>query len=501
MITDDAAVHAPVTGVSAPSDRPSLGEQLWSHRALIVGLVFAAVAAVVAVRIRPVILYDDAAIIGRYIRRIVAGDGWTYNDGDRTNGLSSPLYGIASAFVHLVGFDPIVALRIVCTAGYAGTIGLVAYLGTRTVGLVGGVVGGSMLLVWYDFASQGLSGMESTFATFLALATLVALVHDRENWAGVFLGLALFNKLDAGLLAVAIAVAYVAVRHRPPWRIAAVSAAVVAPWFAFSTVYFGSPLPYSFSQKAGGQVVNPTVDPTPWWVVDSLSDQEVIPVVALAALALAVAAHLAVRGRQPAAIAVGAAVLWAVGHGTAFSLLDLGDRYPWYMTALYPPLAYAAGCTVGYVFNLVRTQRAGLTIPALVATAVVFGVATHGASTTWDGRTRTLIDRVQAGPATNDYLQFEIARRAAGQRIDELAEPGEVVATCYGWIAYGAFDNTILETCPLNTRRPVGPEQWSIMSYWPDTGAPTTDDPSLVESIRSEGVELDGRVDIHSAGP
>src|SRR5690606_11976212 len=159
--------------------------RILAHRAVVVAVVFTALGLVVAWRVRPVILFDDAAIIARYMRRIVDGHGWTYNDDDRTNGLSAPLYGIVATAVHGVGFDPITSLRIVGAASFAGTIGLVAYLGTRITGLVGGVLAGSYLLVWAEFARQGLSGMESSFAALLGTAVLVALVNERDAWAGV----------------------------------------------------------------------------------------------------------------------------------------------------------------------------------------------------------------------------------------------------------------------------------------------------------------------------
>lgn len=487
-----------------PDTEPSAGgPAAWRpDAALLVGAAFTLAAAAVAVRIRPVVLYDDAAIIGRYIARIVDGQGWTYNDGDRTNGLSAPLYGMVAALVHASGLDPITSLRLVCTASYAATIGLVAYLGVRVVGLVGGLAAGAYLLVWQDYSSQGLSGMESSFATLLGVATLVALVHDRETAAGVLLGLALVNKLDAGLLALAIAAVFVLVRRRAPWRLAAVSAAVAAPWFAFATWYFGSPLPHSFSQKVSGEVVNAAVAPSRTWILAGLRGQQVVPLVLLAlAGGTVVTIALVRRGRMPAAVALGSAVGWAVAHGLAFSLMDLGDRYPWYLTALYPPLALAAGCTVGAVFSQVRSRAVGLPAPAVLglgAAGLLFA-ATTAVGTARLGFTETLARQVRAGPPTNDYLRFEQARREAGIRVADLAEPGDVVATCFGWVAYEALAHPIEETCPLNTREPVDPARWLVEVHYPDTGQPAR--PGTVASIRSDGVDIDGRIDIVRIDP
>ena len=51
--------------------------------AILVGLVL-------GIRDIQVVLVDDAAITLRYAARIAGGDGWTYNNGDRTNGASAP---------------------------------------------------------------------------------------------------------------------------------------------------------------------------------------------------------------------------------------------------------------------------------------------------------------------------------------------------------------------------------------------------------------------------
>src|SRR5690606_18314428 len=99
--------------------------------------------------------------------------------------------------------------------------------------------------------------------------------------------------------------------------------------------------------------------------------------------------------------------------------------------------------------------------PALLVVLGLFAAST-GVRPGTGGQVQDLAQHVKAGPHVDyDYLWFELARREAGRRVADLAEPGEVVQTCFGWIAYEAYDNPIDETCPLNTRREVGPVVWS----------------------------------------
>src|SRR5690606_15490580 len=64
------------------------------------------------------------------------------------------------------------------------------------------------------------------------------------------------------------------------------------------------------------------------------------------------------------------------------------------------------------------------------------------------------------GHRVGSYEAFEATRRDAGRWLGEHAEPGDVVESCFGWVAYGALDNPIREVCPLSTRKEVGPTRW-----------------------------------------
>jgi hypothetical protein len=453
--------------------------------------------AIVAYRARPIVLYDDAANTMRYASRIASGDGWTYNDGDRTNGASAPLYTLILAFMDLVGFNIVTAARIVCSISFAASFGLVAYLGSRIAGMLGGALATVFLFSWFDYSTQALFGMESALAVALGLGVIVALREDNDTWAGVLLGLALFNKLDAGLLAAAVAVGYLAVLRRPPWRVAWISAAVVAPWFLFSTVYFGSPLPHSFTQKASDQVTNPSYVFDRTWMFDGIESQGLVWLVVLGLASLIAVPWLA-RTTPRAAVALAVCVAWPLFHGLAFSLVNLGDAYSWYFTALYPPIALAAACALGLAVKAAAARSQPLAIGvagvALFVAVLVIGVASSGY-----GPLGTSARALVNGHTVSQYEGFEAARRDAGEFVGELAEPGDVIATCWGWIAFGARDNPIHETCPLNTSEPVGPPRYGTVGTFPGFEEPDLGGGTIVETFYSD-VGEGGRIDVIEFG-
>ncbi len=448
-------------------------------------------AMVVAYRSR-VPMVDDVGITARYAARIADGHGWTYNDGDRTNGASAPLYTMLLAAAHVVGIDVLVAARAIGVACAAACAALVAHVAGRITGWMGAAAGAALLIAWPFWQVQATGGMESALAAALGLAVIAALADDREALAGVLLGLALLNKLDAGMLAAAVALGVVVVRRRPPWLLAGLSAAVLAPWLLFSVVYFGSPLPNSFTAKAGGDVVNPAHVHDPRWIIDYLweSGPGLLVPVGIAALVLVPALR---RHRPAAAVAVVATVAWPVLHGLVFSVLDMGDAYPWYLAVLCPPMALAAGLVLGELAHRATTPR-GLGIAVALAIVVqVLGLPGPLNA----NPLRTTAKRVVNGSTLAQSDAFELARRDAGEFVGRIAEPGDVVATCFGWIAYGALETTIDETCPLNTRDEVGPVRWVVLVTYPGTDPTTPPEGSeLVQSFVSE-VGEGGRVDVY----
>ena len=115
---------------------------------------------------------------------------------------------------------------------------------------------------------------------------------------------------------------------------------------------------------------------------------------------------------------------------SALSLIDMGDPYPWYLTALFPPLLIlAASGTVKAFEQALERWR-----PAHVATIAVLLVLFIAGT---QGRTRhSLRSALDHDNPVRSYEAFDFDRRLAGIFIDQYAAPDEVVASAYGWVAF-----------------------------------------------------------------
>lgn len=427
--------------------------------------VLAMVAAVVAIRDQRLVLLDDAAITFRYADRIAGGQGFTYNPGDRTNGASAPLYMLLLAFAHRLGTDIEACARVIGVLAYSGSVALVGYMCGRLRGPIAGALAGLLLIGSVAFRGEALTGMESGFATLLGLLVILFLMEQRPTLAGVALGLAVVNKLDAGLLAVAVLVAFLLVDRRPPWRTGWTAVAVAAPWLLFSTLYFGSPIPHSATQKLSEDVLANTQTPFDrTWVLDLLTQDRMRFLILVAALTSSLVALLAVRRSttidRPTSMVMLVAGGWCALHGVAFSLIDLGDAYPWYTAVLYPPLVLAA--VLGLFLPWAHIVPVPMRRPAL---GVVAAIAVGFALIRWHGEgVRQTAQVMRSGHEVIDFELFEQSRQEAGLVVSELARPGDVLTTCFGWPAYEAALTTIDELCPLSTRHEVGEPDWWVLT-------------------------------------
>lgn len=483
--------HDPVARVIG---RHPLVELAWRWRVPILVVVATLVGLAIGIRSRPRVFYDDAAITMRYASRIAEGQGWTYNPGDRTNGASAPLYTMVLALLDLIGFEIATAVRLVGLACMSAVFGMVAYLGSRIIGVAAGVFATGMLASWPEFHDQALFGMEGGLAAMLGLGVVIALREDRDLIAGILLGLAVVNKLDAGMLALAVAFAYVGVLKRPPWRLAAAATVVAAPWFVFSTAYFGSPLPQSFTQKQSGQVDNPAIDVPVTWVLEAFRNQQMLPMLALGLGAAALVPWL-VRSIPRAGLALAVVVAWPVLHGLAYSLIDLGDRNPWYHTVLYPCLALGAGCLLGAAVGAAR-RSSGLAVAVTALAMASIAAMAVGLHRPDGGATAEVADRLLHGRQLGEYEAFENARAEAARRLGEIVEPGDVIQTCFGWFAFESPEAVIDETCALNTREDVGPPRWLTTVSFPGYIEPEVPPGGRIVITVGSEVGRRGRVDV-----
>ena len=196
-----------VTTTAPPSaaptrERPAAGGRRatlgWSA---VLTLGLAALAAVAVWRLDGFVA-DDAFITYRYARNLAAGEGWTYNPGERTaNAATSPLStvvlsGVASVAgpEQLPGAGRVLAVLALSATGLA-VAGALRQLGAALAGVLGGV-----LVVTNPWLVSTV-GMETALAAALGAGAVWAATARRQVTCGLLLGLAVLARPDSVLLA------------------------------------------------------------------------------------------------------------------------------------------------------------------------------------------------------------------------------------------------------------------------------------------------------------
>ncbi|MFQ5671391.1 MAG: hypothetical protein ACE5HD_12910, partial [Acidobacteriota bacterium] len=414
-------------------------------RFFLVLLVFLSV--VLAVLLHSHIAADDAAITFRYVDRAASGKGWTYNDHERVQGFSNPFYTALLSLLRLAGLDVETAAWFLQLLLYAAVVCLSYLLASRLAGPWGGLLAGTGLLASGFFRYQALDGMEASLSAFLGLGAIFFMGMDAPGTSGVLLGLALVNKLDAGFLALAIGAAYLLAFRKIPWKTMLVSGATALPWFVFAQAYYGSVLPNSMLVKMNLHA-HGSLDRT--WIMRILLENH--GVLLLFPLLTAVLA-----GRRWAAhrkFTLLASLIWLAAHGTAFSLVDLGDAYPWYATVLFPPLMALCGAGASALWRF-TSWRSGY--GWLVSAAVLFAFVIPTVETGY----RTTFPDLAAGNPIHPWEAFDLDRRLAGVFLDSFAGKDEIVSSAFGWVAYESrrpFNDTSL----LNTIHTLEPAAYVV---------------------------------------
>jgi hypothetical protein len=425
-----------------------------SHTSTAIVLAFALYAIALALTSRPTIALDDAAITFRYAERLATGKGLTFNDHERVLGTSNPLYAIVLAAPIALGFTAEKSADAIGITAYALCVALVVLASFQLVGPLGGVASGLLLTSDAYFRFQALAGLEVGFAAALGMGTVVALIYRRMGLAGVLAGLGVVTKLDGmGLLAAVVFAAAVSDRRLLRRFIIGCATASV-PWLVYGTWYYGSPIPQSLAAKlAGGE--GQIFDRL--WTLRFLMDPSRRFTTLLALTCALPWATKAIRDRTTITVLVS----WAGFHALAYSLIDLGAPYPWYLAVPVAPLSVLAGTASGRLARDI--ERFGLKLwwlAPLVALAVVaLAVSVQKIPGAW--RPRPL----QAWEA------FESDRRAAGVFLRLHAGPGEVLECAYGWPAFESRLPTN-DRSGLNSRELLGPVSYRVEHGQPiDHGA------------------------------
>ncbi len=255
-----------------------------SRRVIVIALVLALIAIIARLLPGPRTI-DDAFITFRYSRNIVEGQGFVYNPGVPSLGTTTPLFTLLMAAISaMTGRQDFQWYAIIVSALADAMTAILLYLLARKLTGNDGLAAAPGLL-WaispasVTFAVGGMETSVNILWIVSATATYVLLPlpvygeraggwgNRRQILIGVFAGLGFLTRIDAALwIAPLFLFQLIDVfragkgrffLQRIPYQTWIAFVIVLLPWFAFSTVYFGSPFPRSLSAKTVAYVMPP----------------------------------------------------------------------------------------------------------------------------------------------------------------------------------------------------------------------------------------------------
>ncbi|WP_376791084.1 hypothetical protein [Thermoflexus sp.] len=191
--------------------------------------------------------YDDPFITFRYAQNLRVGLGFVYNPGERVLSTTTPLYtlllaGLSYLWADLPRLSPLISafsLGIGAPALYR----LGRRWGRPTAGLVAALLYPFTPLMVETF------GAETCFYVTLVLWAFALHAEGRDLAAMALAALATLTRADGALAGLAIGVMLLLKERRIPWKPLLLFGLLIAPWYLFSWLYFGSPFPVTLAAK------------------------------------------------------------------------------------------------------------------------------------------------------------------------------------------------------------------------------------------------------------
>jgi hypothetical protein len=195
---------------------------------------------------------DDAMITIKFDKNVADGFGLVHNLGEgHVQGFTSALSVLVplpgELIYHGGGFLMIRLVSLGCFAlavVYADRIAQVLNVGRWPLAFALAYLALDQNQVFF-----GVAGMETQIAVAVLFAGIYYVLVEDYTKSGIALGLAVLARPDF-VLWIAPAYAFLLIRNwRQALRAGALSAAIVAPWLIFTTIYYGSPVPNTIPAK------------------------------------------------------------------------------------------------------------------------------------------------------------------------------------------------------------------------------------------------------------
>ncbi len=338
--------------------------------------------------------FDDGFITLRYSQNLAQGRGFVFNPGQPRLGTTSPGHALIGVPVYaLLGRDltPDVMSALGAASAVFAMLCLFFLLREALSDRVAALIS---LLCLLGTAAEQNSALETNLVMALWLAALLAWRRRALVVVGLLLGAAVLLRPDS-LLVVAI-LALDALRERLPLKAVAAGTAamtaVVAPWVAWATWFFGSPVPLTLGTKKFWSPFLMYLEHEILSPIDGLH----LPRAPILVLALWVFTAVGVRlAQKHRGLLLTAAICFA--YGAAYAYLRPNVMFVWHLAPFY--LGVIAFSGVGYAQLTARW-------PALTVGGLLALIAFNG----W-----SLLQTRQALPTMEFFGSRDEAYRAAAE--------------------------------------------------------------------------------------
>jgi hypothetical protein len=444
---------------------------------------------------------DDAYITFRYARNLVEGNGPVFNPGQPVLGTTTPLYMglLAAAALPFGGGDapfPEIALAVNALADALACL-LLIRIGSSLRSPAAGWAAAVLWAVSPMSVTFAVGGLETSVYILLLLSVLYCRLEGKLTAMGVLAGAAFLCRPDALILiALLWADLLIGSAGTEGWksglrRVRSASGpliGILAVWFAFAGLYYGTLLPHSLLAKSVAYRMDPGAGlvrliqhyATPFFEHLTFGTG-VIAVTAPLYLFLSIAGVLsAQRARPGAGAGAGLAFPWL--YFAAFAAAN-PLIFRWYLAPPLPFLFLSIFLGLAGLLGLPRPRAEGpprfrgLIFGALAGAAVLLSLRE------W----RLSPDHGPDRPAPDmAYIRLELLYRQVADDLRPRIQPGYTVAAGDVGVLGYFLDAKILDTVGLNSPESVGYYPLPASMYAIIYAIP----PELILSARPEVVVL-----------
>lgn len=298
--------------------------------------------------------YDDPYITFRYAENLRSGLGFVYNPGEQVLSTTTPLYALLLAGLSFLWSD-LPRLSNLVSAMSLASGGVALYkLGQQWEEPLAGLFAGMLFPLFPLMVST--FGAETCFYVMLILWAFSLHAGGRPYGAMALAALATLTRSDGVLVAFVLGADLFFKRRRIPWRPLLLFAALIAPWYLFSWVYFGSPFPVTLTAKQH-QAQMAISESFARGFVRVLRGYSRHPLYWLeGGMALVGLGYAVFKARRWLLLPA-----WGGLYFASYSLLGV-SRYFWYYAPLVPPFLTLVGLGAGALVRYVgeRFNRRGL---------------------------------------------------------------------------------------------------------------------------------------------